>query len=356
MVNEAKLSAVLCELAQTLLSDIPVRGILDHLVERTVELLPVTAAGMSLVEPAGPSAVTAASNEVALRCERLQAELGEGPGPAAVHRGEAVSVPDLGAGADRFGRAAAEAGIAAAFAVPLRHGGRRMGALVLYRDTPGMLEPRDLEVAQTLADVAGAYITNARARAEVELAVERLQHLALHDQLTGLPNRLLLRERLAHATHRAQRSHADAAVLFVDLDRFKQVNDTYGHQVGDELLRAVGHRLAGLVRPGDTLSRVSGDEFVFLCEDIVGPDDVEVLATRIAGAFAEPFTLGSTTHRLSASVGVAFAGPGESISDDLVAMADAAMYRAKRNGGAEHHIFDLRDAVDEPSGERRLSA
>ena len=356
MVDEAKLSAVLCELAQTLVSDTPVRGILDHLVERTVELLPVTAAGVSLLEPASPSAVTVASNDVAHRCERLQLELGEGPGPSAVECGEVVAVPDLGAGDDRFGRAAADAGIAAAFAIPISHANRRLGALVLYRDTAGMLEASDLEVGRTLANVAGAYITNARARAEVELALEHLQHLALHDQLTGLPNRLLLRERLAHATHRAQRSHADAAILFVDLDRFKQVNDTYGHQVGDYLLRAVGHRLAGLVRPGDTLSRVSGDEFVFLCEDIVGPHDVEALATRIAGAFAEPFTLGSTTHRLSASVGVAFAGPGESISDDLVAMADAAMYRAKRNGGAEHHVFDLRDAVDEPSGERRLSA
>ena len=352
MVDEAKLSAVLCELAQTLISDIPVLEILERVVERAVELLPVTAAGVSLVE----SGVTVGSSEVALRCERLQAELDEGPGRSAVHRGVVVSVPDLRAAGGRFDERAVEAGIAAAFAIPLRHRDRRIGALVLYRDTPGDLEAQDLVVAQTLADVAAAYVANASARAETQLAVERLQHLALHDELTGLPNRLLLRERLAHATHRAQRSHADAAVLFVDLDRFKEVNDTYGHQVGDELLRAVGHRLGGLVRPGDTLARVSGDEFVFLCEDIAGPADVEVLATRIAGAFEEPYALGATTHRLSASVGVAFAGPGESISDDLVAMADAAMYRAKRNGGAEHHIFDLRDAVEHQPVERRLSA
>ena len=109
--------------------------------------------------------------------------------------------------------------------------------------------------------------------------------------MTGLANRLLLQERLEHAAQRARRSHTNAAILFVDLDRFKQVNDTYGHQVGDELLICVAQRLTGVVRPGDTLARVSGDEFVFLCEDLHGASDVEVLARRVDRAFAKPFVL-----------------------------------------------------------------
>src|SRR5660397_243872 len=113
---------------------------------------------------------------------------------------------------------------------------------------------------------------------EARAASDRFRDSELRDPLTGLPNRLLLQQRLEHTARRAGRSHATAAVLFVDLDRFKQINDTYGHQVGDDVLIAVAHRLAALVRPGDTLARVSGDEFVFLCEDVSHAADIEVVA------------------------------------------------------------------------------
>jgi diguanylate cyclase (GGDEF)-like protein len=167
----------------------------------------------------------------------------------------------------------------------------------------------------------------------------------LHDPLTGLPNRLLLEQRLEHASLRAQRSKMNAAILFADLDRFKQVNDTYGHHVGDELLLAVARRLASLVRPGDTLARVSGDEFVFLCEDLQSAADVELLARRIDRSFASPFVLSDVELTITASVGMAFAGPGDEISDELVDKADTAMYQAKRKGGAGHQIIDLREAL-----------
>ena len=128
--------------------------------------------------------------------------------------------------------------------------------------------------AQTLADVVAAYLLNAQAREEALETSDRFHHNARHDPLTGLPNRVMFQYRLEHAGQRAQRSNTNAAVLFADLDRFKQVNDTHGQQVGDELLFAVAQRLAALVRPGDTLARVSGDEFVFLCEDLDSPASV----------------------------------------------------------------------------------
>jgi diguanylate cyclase (GGDEF)-like protein len=202
-----------------------------------------------------------------------------------------------------------------------------------------------MDAAQTLADVAAAYLLNAQARDEARRATDRFRHGALHDPLTGLPNRLLLQQRLEHATQRAKRSHTNAAILFVDLDRFKQVNDTYGHHVGDELLLAVAQRLTHLVRPGDTLARLSGDEFVFLCEDLNEAGDVEVLARRVDEAFTDPFVLSESEISASASVGVAFAGPGVDISDQLVAQADIAMYQAKRKGGGRHQSIDLRQAV-----------
>jgi diguanylate cyclase (GGDEF)-like protein len=329
-----------------MITDFPIQGILDHFVKRIVEVLPVSAAGVTLISAGMAPRYIAASDENALRFERLQTKIGEGPCLSAFESGQAVSVPDLATDGryPRFSPAAVESGLAAVFTFPLRHGDGRLGALDLYRDTPGALTPGDMDAAQTLADVAAAYLLNAQSREEARATSDRFHHSAQHDPLTGLPNRLLLQDRLEHASQRAQRSSTSAAVLFADLDRFKQVNDIHGHPVGDELLIAVAHRLLGLVRPGDTLARVSGDEFVFLCEDLHSPSDVEILARRIDAAFARPFALSGLELSITASVGVAFAGAGEDISGHLMVEADAAMYEAKRSGGGSHLLIDLRPA------------
>ena len=359
MVHEDKLSSVLGDFARTMLTDFPIQRILDHLVERIVGILPITSTGVTLISPGRAPRYVAASDGAALRYEKLQTAIAEGPCLLAYETGEAVSVPDLRTD-DRFpmfAPAALEAGLVAVFTFPLCHDDGRLGALDLYRDTAGDLDAHDMDAAQTLADVAAAYLLNAQGRDEARAASDRFHHNSLHDPLTGLPNRLLLLERIERAGQRAKRTHKDAAVLFADIDRFKRVNDTHGHKVGDELLIAVGHRLSGLVRPSDTLARVSGDEFVILCEDMSSPNDAEILARRIDDAFTDPFVLSGCEYGLTVSVGVAFAGPGEEISDELVVKADVAMYQAKRNGGAGHHIIDLREAIrsnDRNSLERDL--
>ena len=360
MVNEDKLSSVLSEFARTLITDFPIQGILDHLVERIVEVLPVTSTGVTLISPGMAPRYIAASDESALRFERLQTDIGQGPCLVAYTSGEAVSIPDLGAD-DRFPRfapAALAAGLAAVFTFPLRHGDGRLGALDLYRDTPGELDPHDMDAAQTMADVAAAYLLNAQARDEARATSERFHHDALHDPLTGLANRVLLQERLEHASERRKRSHTNAAILFADLDRFKHVNDTHGHPIGDELLVAVAHRLSNLVRSGDTLARFSGDEFVFLCEDLHSIDDAEILAKRIDAAFVEPFELADATITIpmSASVGIAFAGPGEAFTNELVVQADMAMYQAKRNGGSGHQLIDMRPFSTNGHGAAKVSS
>ena len=353
VVQGEKLAEVLSDFARTMVTDFPIQRILDHLVERIVEILPVSAAGVTLIDEELAPRYIAASDGDALRFERLQSTIGQGPCLAAYVSGEAVSVPDLARDNHfpRFAPAAVEAGLAAVFTFPLRHDNGRLGALDLYRDVPGALDPGDMRAAQTLADVAAAYLLNAQAREEALEASDRFHHHAQHDPLTGLPNRLMLHDRLDHAAQRARRSNGNAAVLFADLDRFKVVNDTYGHRVGDELLIAVARRLQRLVRPGDTLARLSGDEFVFLCEDLNSPDDVKLLAQRIDEAFARPFVLTGFELAITGSVGVAFAGPGQDISSHLVEEADAAMYRAKRAGGAGHKIIDLREAVQTHDGD-----
>jgi diguanylate cyclase (GGDEF)-like protein len=347
VVREERLSAVLSEFARTLITDFPIQGILDHFVGRIVEVLPVTAAGVTLISAGTAPRYIAASDAAALRFERMQTDIGQGPCLSAFQTGRAVSVPDLRIDNrfPRFAPAAADAGLAAAFTFPLRHDDSRLGALDLYRDTAGDLDPHDMDTAQTLADVVAAYLLNAQAREKASEASDELRYCALHDHLTGLPNRLLFQQRLEHAAQRARRSHTHAAILFVDLDHFKLVNDTHGHRAGDELLVAVGERLSRVVRPGDTLARYSGDEFVLLCEDVHDAADAEILARRVEQAFARPFVLPCKELAVTASVGMAFAGPAEDISNDLIVQADVAMYQAKRDGRGAHHVIDLRPTV-----------
>jgi diguanylate cyclase (GGDEF)-like protein len=340
MVDEAKLSQVLCDLARTMITESPMQGIADRLVKCIVEVLPVTSAGVTLIIPETGSRYLAASDASALRYTQLQSDIQDGPLHMAHATGETVSVADLRDDVRfcRFAAAALPAGLAAVFTFPLRHDTDRLGVMDLYRDTAGPLDAHDIAIAQTLADVTAAYLVMARARDDARAVAESFRQIALHDMLTGLPNRQLLEDRIENAAQRARRSETSAAILFVDLDQFKQVNDVHGHEVGDELLVAIAGRLSTLVRPSDTLARLSGDEFVFLCEDLDCPEDVEQITSRIADALATPFESAGCEIMITASVGVAYAGPGKQISKHLVAEADKAMYEAKRSrNGVQSH-------------------
>jgi diguanylate cyclase (GGDEF)-like protein len=133
------------------------------------------------------------------------------------------------------------------------------------------------------------------------------------------------------------------AVLFIDLDRFKPVNDAYGHHVGDELLRAVGERLTGVLRPGDTLARFYGDEFGILCEDLDRPAQISAIAARVDEALLRPFALPDVEVAITASIGVAFTGRGNAAPEQLLRDADHAMYRKKRQSVETRQLFDLRE-------------
>ncbi|CAN5289291.1 hypothetical protein BH23ACT9_BH23ACT9_06340 [soil metagenome] len=232
-----------------------------------------------------------------------------------------------------FAERAQAAGLAAVFAFPLYHGEGRLGALDLYRDTPGALGKGDMHAAETLADVAAAYLLNAQARTELQASRDQSRSSAVHDALTGLPNRTLLLERLEHAVERSRRSGRFTGILFADLDGFKAINDHYGHGAGDELLIGVAERLSLLLRPGDTLARLSGDEFVILCEDLVDPMEADAIAERLVDAVATPFALTEAEVQISASVGIALARGEGGRGDELLRAADTAMYQAKRKGG-----------------------
>jgi diguanylate cyclase len=164
----------------------------------------------------------------------------------------------------------------------------------------------------------------------LEEEIGRTEHLALHDALTGLPNRRLLEDRMANMLERAERNHTRAAILVVDLDGFKQINDTYGHAVGDEFLREVALRLGKVVRRADTLARSGGDEFTVLVSDILQPNGAQILAQKLQAELDRPIAVRQLQLCVSGSIGMAVYPEDGETADSLCARADADMYRAKR--------------------------
>jgi diguanylate cyclase (GGDEF)-like protein len=181
----------------------------------------------------------------------------------------------------------------------------------------------------------------ARDASERSRSPEELAHEASHDALTGLPNRTVFLDRLEHALARARRSRRSLAVVFLDLDDFKLVNDTRGHDVGDLLLVALTPRLASALRPGDTIARFGGDEFVVLCEDLQGEADAIGITRRITEACSTPVRVGDYEHTVTVSAGIALVTDPNMVSPSgLLRDADAAMYRAKAQGKGRIEVFD----------------
>jgi diguanylate cyclase (GGDEF)-like protein len=173
----------------------------------------------------------------------------------------------------------------------------------------------------------------------VKRSLEKLDHLAHHDILTGLPNRLLLRGRLDHAMRRVWRERRGLAVIYLDLDRFKNINDTLGHTAGDELLRIVATRLSDQVRDGDTVARLGGDEFMILLEDCRSPHDARSVAQKVLDSFRAPFLVKDQELFVTASIGIS-TYPGDGVTvDELISNSDAAMYRAKEQGKDNYQFY-----------------
>jgi diguanylate cyclase (GGDEF)-like protein len=212
--------------------------------------------------------------------------------------------------------------------------------VVLYEEAQRLETPPDLviEVSAVIArNNDGSIVRMARRFDEERRRLhEELERQATHDALTRLPNRALLFDRITHALQVRRRTGRELAVLFIDLDGFKRVNDVHGHQAGDELLITVAQRLCGVVREADTVSRLGGDEFVVLCEDLDDGRRQVVIAERIIAELERSIVLASgETANVSASIGIAHAEDADSASD-LIVRADRAMYAAKQAGRGRH--------------------
>ena len=168
---------------------------------------------------------------------------------------------------------------------------------------------------------------------------DQLAHQAFHDSLTGLANRALFSERISHAIERGTRRRNLFAVLFIDLDDFKTVNDSLGHAAGDELLVAVADRIRGVIRPEDTCARLGGDEFAVMIESIDDREGAVIVAKRILGAMSEPLVVGGSDVIVQGSIGIALDSGGQTASE-IMRSADLAMYRAKSEGKGRYALYE----------------
>jgi len=195
-------------------------------------------------------------------------------------------------------------------------------------------EPFPMELSLSEMHLGGVryFIGIVRDITERKQAEEKIAHLAHHDFLTGLPNRAYFSEILAHSIALSGRSHSKLAVMFLDLDGFKKINDTLGHEAGDLLLQGVAQRLGETVRQSDVVARIGGDEFILLLENIASPENAASVAKKIIANLATPFDLNGTPGRVGASIGIAlYPQHGES-AEELLRRADEAMYQSKQSG------------------------
>jgi diguanylate cyclase (GGDEF)-like protein len=224
-------------------------------------------------------------------------------------------------------------GVVSSMSVVIEGRERPFGVLSAHSGRRRRFGDADVNFLTAVANVLSAAVER---HAEEEISREA----ALRDPLTGLPNRTTALDRLEQALRRRRRDNSNVAAIMIDLDRFKVINDSLGHDAGDDLLLALAPRLREILRTSDTVARLSGDEFVIICEAPRGLHQVIAVAERAAAAIAQPFALDSGEHFVSASIGISFAARSDETPESLLRDADAAMYRAKKAGGRRYEVFD----------------
>lgn len=227
-------------------------------------------------------------------------------------------------------------------AVHLREGAATSRERVIRASDTGQAASDDhlLMVQQANAQLVISAIEAHKLAEQVETTKAQLHHLAHHDVLTGLPNRVLLHDRLSQAIELARRQGTQLAVLFLDLDRFKHINDSLGHAVGDQLLQSISQRLVGCVRHSDTISRQGGDEFVVLLSNIKQPENAALSAQKILTALTVPYLIDQLELHVSVSIGISIYPDDGQNAETLIESADTAMYHVKENGRNNYTFFE----------------
>jgi diguanylate cyclase (GGDEF)-like protein len=331
----------LTRIQRSINSRAPLPEVLQAIVDGAVELIGDTVAGLRHIDPAEPDTAV-------LLCgvnlehgsplgERIR--VGDGAGGRAIAENQLVVMHDYASRDDALPNWA-ELKLEAAMAAPVHEGGVVVGSLVVGSRVPGRhYSDAEQAILMSFADHVSLALTDAMTTQSLHRALEAARHDAMHDELTGLPNRALLRDRLDQAWVRGSRSGSPIALLFLDFDDFKDINDSLGHDAGDKLLVALASRLAESLRPGDTIARLGGDEFAVLIENFSASSTAEDVAKRMLEVLTEPAMVNGREVTMRGSVGIAVSDFTEQDSQSLLYSADLAMYEAKRRGGARYVLY-----------------
>ena len=337
-MNAELLVSAMATMSRTATEEFSAEELLAALCEVATGSLGVDGAGVMLTGEDGLNHFIHASSAVYQPVEMLQDALQKGPCADSLVSQEPVVIGDLSVGTawPEFQRLATSLGIGSVLAIPMLSRGRGWGVLDLYRRQPQTWPGHELQAGQVLADMAVSYLVMAHDRDEARRAQLTMTHRATHDGLTGLPNRALLFDRLEHALASVTRRRSGVAVIFLDLDFFKGMNDAFGHTAADDVLVEIAERWTSTLREGDTLARFAGDEFVLVCEGLpqepahLLTERVHALTDRLRRALEDPIRVGTRDVVLTVSLGVAVATDPVD-AQRLITEADSAMYTAKQD-------------------------
>lgn len=309
------------------------RAVVDSCVRAGFE-----GAGIAIVDHASQTFSFAEYLGLPNELATIQRPANEGIVGLVIERRGSVFVDEDSAWEGRLAEARA-LGYRSVVACPIWERGEIDAVLIVGTRERSTVSPAELESLELLATHAGSAFSTARHFSERQHLQEQLEHESFYDSLSGLPNRTLFHDRLAHCLERKESAPSPAAVLMVDLDGFKKVNENLGHGVGDELIRQGGERLTQLRAPGDTVARYGDDDFALLIEDPETEAEVVDLAARIVEDMRRPFDVDGNDVYISASVGVSFGQQTPDVPRDLLREADVALYRAKERGGARSEVY-----------------
>ncbi|HSP65951.1 MAG TPA: EAL domain-containing protein [Candidatus Deferrimicrobium sp.] len=324
----------LATIQRSITSRLPLADVLKTITRAARDLLDVEITAVRMVDPKSPLEMVMLAHEGLtpdVAAEILRSSVGSGAGGRAVAEERLVLIENYAQAPDALSQLAGER-IRRAMAAPIRDGGIVTGSITVATKRADLFFGSvEQEMLTAFAEHASLAITDAA-------RVEHIQKLAFHDELTGLPNRGLFLERLGQALIRARRRRANVAVLFLDLDRFKTINDSLGHAAGDQLLIRVGERLRGCLRDEDTACRLGGDEFAILAH--TNEAGAVGIAERVLAAMEPPFMIDFREVAAAASIGIALDRAGRAEAGNMLRDADTAMYRAKFGRGGGYVVFE----------------
>ncbi|MGN6870540.1 MAG: putative bifunctional diguanylate cyclase/phosphodiesterase [Solirubrobacteraceae bacterium] len=322
----------LSKLQGTIASRAPLQRVLDSVVEGARELLGADVSALRLIDANDPSQlITVAASGVSAETVRLTRRCRARGGAAgrAIDDGTAVSIEGYSGRKDAAADFVAE-NVCTALAVPVHEHGIVVGSIVVgARDSDRRFVSGDREALSAYAEHSSLALAAAK-------TADTMRH-AFNDPLTGLANRALLLDRLTHALARARRDQTQVTLLFIDLDRFKLINDSLGHAAGDALLVAVAERIRSVLRGGETAARLGGDEFAVVLDTTASIRAAESVAQRLLEVLEAPFAVADREVFVSASIGIA---AGNDAAEDVLRDSDVAMYRAKSRGKSRYEVYE----------------